>query len=264
MDNRLIKIIANQAEIILEQAKNSQNKSLRIRDTERKLSYAELVTKINVLIRQHDSIVDKVNRLFKEESIDENLEKINEIKAKWDEIYAGTVYPIEGKLLRLIFGAGKILCFLREGIVLPEQTIDRLSSLTTELEEIKNKISSDLYNNLKEAKDDFERGGFLGCSLISGRVIRVCLDKIPGKDINERVDYLRNKNLIRDKDGKHIILKADHFGRNVTSHDLSEFPTSSESLAFLAEAIRISKIIIDINEGQEEVFIKEEANINKD
>ena len=253
MDSRIVKIIINQAEIIFEQAKNCQNQSLKIHKHEGKAAYADFLTKVDALITQYNYLVDKISKVFKEEGIDESLDEVKGIDWKWKKISEdGTIYPMEGKLLSMIFGAGKILCFLREGIVLPEQTINRLSSLTNELEELKNKISLEIYNNLKEAKDEFEKGAFLGCSLISGRVIRVCLEKIPGEDINKKIEYLKDKELIRDKDGRDIILKADHFGRNVASHDLSIFPTSSEAISFLAESIRIAKIISNLDKELDE------------
>jgi hypothetical protein len=68
------------------------------------------------------------------------------------------------------------------------------------------------------------------------------LGGINGKDINEKIETLKGLDLIRDKDGKDFLLKANHFGRNIVSHDLSIMPTASESISHLGDAVIISKI----------------------
>lgn len=238
-----MKIIESQATIIFEQCKKLQNIALKVREKEGLTSYTEILNQINLLIGEYNLLADKMNQILTEEDIDETLKPTKKIEYNWDEMKdEGTVYATEGKLLHMIFGSAKILSFLREGVALPEQTINKLSSITKELEEIKDELPSNVYINLKESKDEFERGGFLGSSLVSGKIIRVCLDKITGRDINQKIENLKKLDLVRDKDGVDSLIKANHYGRNLTSHDLDIFPTSSEAISFLGEAIKIAKL----------------------
>ncbi len=244
MQNKQTKLIVTQTEIILEQCKKLQGKGTNILNTEGDVYYLYYLQQIDEVVDQFNSLIPKINNIFKKEELDEEFTEIVKIEATLQKIRVeNIVYNADKKLLQLTFGSQKILSFLREGVELSEITKDRLNSLNTELENLKDKLNLDVYNNIKEAKDAFEKGSFLGSGLISGRVIRACLDKIKGKDITEKIQSLKDFNLLREKDGYDSILRASHFGRNLASHDLKIMPASSEALSFLADAIKIAKIL---------------------
>ena len=259
-----MKLVESQASIIFEQAKKLQNTALQVRQKQGLTSYAEILNQINVLIDEYNLLADKMNQILAQEGIDETLKPTKKINYNWDQMKEdGVVYSTESKLLHLIFGSAKILSFLREGVALPEQTINKLSSINKELEEIKEELPYNVYTNLKESKDEFERGGFLGSSLVSGKTIRVCLDKITGKDINQKIENLKKLDLVRDKDGVDSLIKANHYGRNLTSHDLDIFPTSSEAISYLGEAIKIAKLSANFEKNTKKEEINSDIQSNE-
>ena len=246
MKTKQIKLLIVQSEIILEQARKLEGQGEKILRNEGDVSYYYYLSNIDKMVKQFNLIVPKINKLLEKEGIAEKLDETKEVGATLKQIREENVFfNADGLLFQLIFGASNILSFLREGVVLSETTLDKLDSLSEELDNLKEKLSEESYNNLKEATDSFEKGCFLGSSLISGRVIRSCLDKINGKDINEKIDSLKEIALIQEKGGKDSIFKSNHFGRNLTSHDLNIMPTSSEAISYLGDAIKIAKIIFE-------------------
>ena len=256
MKSKEIKILVTQAEIILEQAKKFQGQGGKVAKLQGDVAYTYFIRHVELLIEQFNKMVPKINKLIEKEGIEEKLEEISRIeegdnkqllkKIREDKI----IFNTDGKILELLFGASNALSFLREGVVLSETTQNKLDSLREELESLKSSLKEEVYTNLKEANESFERGCFLGSSLISGRIIWNCLDCIKGKDINEKIDSLIDNELISEKGGRDSILKSNHFGRNLTSHDLKIMPSSSEAISFLGDAIKIAKISRDY-ENQE-------------
>ena len=243
MNKKNIGLLIVQAEIILEHARKLQGQNLKIFRIDGDISYYYFLGNIDKLIVQYNYLVPKLNKLFLEESIDEELKEIKKIEPDVAKIRDDNVlYNPDGKLLGLIFNVSKILTFLREGIILSEETQDRLDSLSKELETLKDNLDENVYINLKEANESFEKGCFLGVSLICGRVIKHSLDKINGKDINDKIESLKSTGLIEEKGGKDSIMKSNHFARNLTSHDLRIMSSSSEAISHLGDAIKISKI----------------------
>lgn len=249
MDKKQLRLILSQAEIILSKAKELDGKGYEILMKQGTVPYKYYLDKIDILIEQFNYIIPKISQVFKEENIDFSLAIIQKLEVKHEDL-GGKKYgdpkvliPADIPLLKLIFGSGNIISFLKEDILLSEDTQDKLNSLSEELTNIKSYLSEDVYNNLIKGKSEFENGGFLGSSLISGRIIKVSLDKIGGKDINEKISTLNKLVLLREKDGEQALVKANHFARNLTSHSLDIMPTASEAISYLAEAIKISKIV---------------------
>ena len=126
---------------------------------------------------------------------------------------------------------------------LSKDELDKLSSLVEELEKLSEVLPDINYErNLSEAIDEYEKGDFLASALISGRVIIYALGQIPGESDEEKVKFLREKGII-EKDRKDVhesIIKASRRARNFFSHDIKVFPTPSEALSLLGDAIGIS------------------------
>jgi hypothetical protein len=256
MNAKQIELISTQAQIILEEAKNLRGNNLKIRNLS-SVEYVYYLRTIDKLISQLNFIEPKINKLFKKEGVDFQIKKYKKFNVSFEEIRdKKMLFGAEPKLLSLIFEASNILSFINSGIALPEVTQNKLESIDEEIFNLKTEINSDLLENLKDAKNCFERGCFLGSSLISGRVIRTLMDKIKGKDINEKIDTLKSFDLIRAKDGKASLLKANHYGRNLASHDLSIMPIASEAISYLGEALKLSKII--------NKYIKDKEVVQKD
>lgn len=243
MDLKERRIILEQAKLLLEQSKRLQNKAYKTYDSEGDVSYFLITKQIDKLIHKFNAIVPKINNLFEDEGIDMKVEETKLIECKFEDVKDRTFSNTETPLLNIIFESTTIITFLDVASEFSVENIDTLSSLSKELNSIKKKIDSVLFQNLNEAQDEFEKGAFLGSSLICGKVVRACLDSIPGIDINEKINSLRAADLVREKDGRDFLLKANHFSRNLTSHDIKIFPTSSESVSYLGDAVKIVKVI---------------------
>ncbi|MBI2580478.1 hypothetical protein HYV85_01585 [Candidatus Woesearchaeota archaeon] len=242
MNIKQLNLITKQVEIILDESKNLRGKNLKLYK-ENHVEYLYYLRTIDELIKQLNRITPKINELFKKEEIDYEIPEFNLFEATIEKIREESIlFDAEPKLLKLIFASSNILSFIRQDIVLPENAQNKLDSLTDEISSLKEKLPEEVYSNLIDAKETFEKSCFLGSSLISGKLIRSCLDKMPGNDINEKIESLKNCNLVRDKEGAPSLIKASLYGRNLASHDLSIMPTASETISFLVEAVKIAKM----------------------
>ncbi|HEC93192.1 MAG TPA: hypothetical protein ENI51_09405 [Candidatus Atribacteria bacterium] len=125
---------------------------------------------------------------------------------------------------------------------LSKDELDKLSSLVEELEKLSEVLPDINYErNLSEAIDEYEKGDYLASALISRRVIIYALNQIPGQSDEEKVKFLREKGIIAKdrKDVHESIIKASRRARNFFSHDIKVFPTPSEALSLLGDAIGI-------------------------
>ena len=106
--------------------------------------------------------------------------------------------------------------------------------------------------NLSEAIDEYEKGDFLASALITSRVIIYALGQIPGESDEEKVKFLREKGIIEKgrKDVHESIIKASRRARNFFSHDIKVFPTPSEALSLLGDAIGILGIVSKVLKGE--------------
>ena len=85
----------------------------------------------------------------------------------------------------------------------------------------------------------FPLGFFIILTDLETRLIIYALNQIPKKSDEEKVKFLREKGII-EKDRKDVhesIIKASRRARNFFSHDIKVFPTPSEALSLLGDAI---------------------------
>ena len=137
---------------------------------------------------------------------------------------------------------------------LPKDELDKLTSLRKELEKLSEILPDINYErNLKEAINEYEKGDYLASALISSRVIIYALNQTPGKSDEEKVKFLREKGIIEKgrKDVHESIIKASRKARNFFSHDIKVFPTPSEALSLLGDAIRILGIVSKVLKEEE-------------
>ncbi len=243
MDIKERKIILEQSKLLLDQAKRLQNKGVKIFDDEGAVSYFLTLKLIDKLIQNFNEMVPKINILFKEEGLDQEIKQTLLIEPKWERVRGRKLEDTETPLFNVVFGTTTIVTLLDINSKISEENVDKLSSLSKELNSIKNEIEIAYSQNLTKAIEEFEKGAFLGSSLISGKVVRSAIDSIQGDDINEKIELFKKHGLVREKDGRDFLLKANHFSRNLTSHDINIFPTSSECISYLGDAIKIVKII---------------------
>jgi len=126
---------------------------------------------------------------------------------------------------------------------LSKEELKKLTPIREELEELSEVLPDINYErNLEEAIKEYEKGDYLASALISGRVIIYALNQIPKKSDEEKVRFLREKGIIEKgrKDVHESIIKASRRARNFFSHDIKVFPTPSEALSLLGDAIGIS------------------------
>jgi len=250
MDIKEKNIILTQLKIILDNAKSLQDTAFPNYNKHGMVGFLLTIRQINSLIGKHNKLIPRLNPLFKESEIDEELKEIKEVKEDPDSVRDKNIFPdTESPIVSLIFNCSTAVSLLSIESSISEENIDRLNSVTNELNSVKKEIEANLFQNLMEAKNEFEKGGFLGASLICGKIIRTVIDQIPGEDINKKIEILKDSKLIRDKDGRDSVLKANHYGRNLLSHDLSIFPTSSETISYLGESIKIAKIFSKYKEN---------------
>ena len=161
------------------------------------------------------------------------------------------VSELKALLRKIDIECGKAIGVL-ESIFTPlsKDDLDKRTALREELEELSEVLPDINYErNLNVAIDEYEKRDFLASALISSRVIIYALAQIPGKSDEEKVKFLREKGII-EKDRKDVhesIIKASRKARNFLSHDIKLFPTPSETLSLLGDAIgileRVSKVL---------------------
>ena len=137
---------------------------------------------------------------------------------------------------------------------LSKEELKKLTPIREELEELSEVLPDINYErNLEEAIKEYEKGDYLASALISGRVIIYALNQIPKKSDEEKVRFLREKGIIEKgrKDVHESIIKASRRARNFFSHDIKVFPTPSEALSLLGDAIGILGIVSKVLKGEE-------------
>jgi len=143
----------------------------------------------------------------------------------------------------------KALAFLIMAIMpaLSKDQVDKLRSLREELEKI---VEPNCQKNLLKAIEEYEQAHHLASALIASRVVVNNLEKIPGKNDEEKVSYLFQKGLIAEKreDAKSSILRACRLARNILSHRIDIFPEPDEALSLLANSVTLSKVTSKVNE----------------
>jgi hypothetical protein len=147
------------------------------------------------------------------------------------------------RMLTIIVNCDKVIGFL-ERLEKPISLSDvqKLDSLKEQLNSISNEIKNiDYIRNLNSAILESENGHHLASALIASRVIVHMLDQIKGESIEEKVNFLKEKGIIKSnrKDTEQSIIKSAKLARNVFSHNIEIFPTPAESLSLLSDAITL-------------------------
>ncbi len=133
---------------------------------------------------------------------------------------------------------------------LSKDDLESLAALKEQLETLSEVLPDINYEiNVNEALNEYERGAYLASALISGRVILYTLNQIRGESAEKKVRFLREKGII-EKGGKEevyeSILNADKRARDLYSFDISVFPSSSDALLLLGDAIEILEIVSNV------------------
>ncbi len=126
-------------------------------------------------------------------------------------------------------------------------------------------LSTLVEKNITEAINNFENGNFLGCSLITSRVITYVINKFPTEYIpdkkvfikkgsaEKKIEFLIVNNIINkeEKDQKLRTIKYVKRARDFLIHDLNVSPDASDSMTLLGDCIDILKIKKDIDSLKE-------------
>jgi hypothetical protein len=132
---------------------------------------------------------------------------------------------------------------------LSKDDFENLAALKEKLEGLSEVLPDINYEiNVNEAINEYERSAYLASALISGRVILYALNQIRGESAEEKAQFLREKGIIEEdkKDVYKSILNADKRARDLYSYDISVFPSSSDALLLLGDAIQILEIVSNV------------------
>jgi len=128
--------------------------------------------------------------------------------------------------------------------------LDRLAAFREQLETLSEVLPDINYEiNVNEALNEYERGAYLASALISGRVILYALNQIRGESAEKKVRFLREKGIIEEGGKEEVyesILNADRKARELFSFDLSIYPSASDALLLLGDAIGILEIVSNV------------------
>jgi len=210
--------------------------------TNRALTREELVA----LIKQFSNATIGFNRVAYQRKSSVNLTPIT---YKEDDLqFTGKQ---KAALLDLVTECDKALGFLEsEASALAVPNLDQLNSLRQDLDTVLKELAEpDLDRNMSEAFHEYESGHFLGSSLISGRVVRFLLDKIPprekGTRVDDKIEYLRQNKILgeKERDAEQHMMRAEKTARDLVSHDLKIYPDPTSAMSLLTEAISLLKIV---------------------
>lgn len=130
---------------------------------------------------------------------------------------------------------------------LSPEDADKLDKLRSELAEVTTDLDINYEKNLNEAIIEQEKGHFLASALITARVVNYILDRIEGKNIEEKIKFLQDNNIIvkgrEGEEAKTFIIKASKKARNVFTHTIETFANASDSLSLLGDCIKLLKIL---------------------
>lgn len=97
----------------------------------------------------------------------------------------------------------------------------------------------DLFKHVCSAMDEYENAHFLAAALLAGKCIVYALDKVPGKNDNERTEHLVKAGLLNE-DLKKRFLRGARDARNYFSHKISASAEPSDALNVISDAVSIS------------------------
>jgi hypothetical protein len=161
------------------------------------------------------------------------------------------IQEAKGVLHQMCIECDRVIGFLNASIVpLSPQDADRLNKLRTELLDVTAELDIEYEKNVSEAINEEEKGHCLASALITSRVINHVLDQIKGKYVEDKVDFLREQNIIpkgkEGEDDKAFILKASKKARNVFSHNIAVFANPSDSLGLLGDCVKLLRILAQL------------------
>ena len=151
----------------------------------------------------------------------------------------------KARLRQLILECDKVIGLLKSiQTSLSTEEIDKMNHIRTEISKICEDLDINFEKNLNMAVTESENGHFLASAIITSRIVEYVLDKIEGKNIEDKIDFLVSKGLI-DKDRKDVkeaVIKASKLSRNFFSHRIDTFVESSEALTLLGDCVKILRI----------------------
>jgi hypothetical protein len=161
------------------------------------------------------------------------------------------IQEAKGVLHQMCIECDRVIGFLNALIVpLSPQDADRLNKLRTELMEVTSELDIAYEKNVSEAINEEEKGHCLASALITSRVINHVLDQIKGERVEDKVDFLREQNIIpkgkEGEDDKAFVLKASKKARNVFSHDIAVFANPSDSIGLLGDCVKLLRILAQL------------------
>ncbi len=146
---------------------------------------------------------------------------------------------------QLIVECDKVIGFFNGlEIAITKEELDNLNYIRKEMTEICLELDEHFEKNLDKAIKAAEKGQFLGSALIISRVIEHVLDKIDGKEIDNKIEFLISKGLLdkNRKDEKENIIMASKKARNLLSHNITIYAESSDTLSLLGNSVLLMKI----------------------
>jgi len=125
--------------------------------------------------------------------------------------------------------------------------LDKLCSLKRELDYLEQKgLDITIVRNLREVIMEAEQGHHLASAMISSRVIRYVIDRIPGKTDEEKIKYLTGRGVVPkdQKDKQRQVMSVMRLSRNFLSHRIDLFPDSGNVLILIGGAFNLAKIVL--------------------
>jgi hypothetical protein len=167
-----------------------------------------------------------------------------------DSSWTNELLALKGYLRKVIIGCETAIGSLEPRISpIPESDLNKLASLRKELKDISGRLSDPNYEtNCTMALEEYEKGHFLASALISGRVIIYALAQLPGGSTEEKIKLLTEEGRIektKDNVYESFILKADKKARNFSSHNIKVFPTASDAISLIGDAVGILKFLTE-------------------
>lgn len=128
---------------------------------------------------------------------------------------------------------------------IPLDTITKLGSLREELKKLEDGLKPEVSSDLNEAIGEMEQGHSLAASMIASRIICYVLDKIQGKDDDEKVGKLVEFGIIEKerKDEKERFVSASRLSRNLLSHIPGLCPKPDEALQLVSSAVTFTRYL---------------------
>lgn len=215
-------------------ARNILNRALETQETYYyKGEINAIVSEFNLAVFDFNKIAEGVGSDLRLYNVNVDVNPIS-----YGYSWSSTVESIH----KIIIQCQKAQGFLEElRTTIPITDVQKLNSLREQLGALSKALKDiNFSRNLNEAIDESEKGHHLASALISSRVIDYMLDKIKGETIEEKVEFLKENGILKDrKDIEESLIKSAKLARNLNSHDIKIFPTPSESLSLLTDSITI-------------------------